>query len=127
MLPLTAAGGPEAASPVDGSARCRGCSPAAPGMALTRRLASHVARAAAPWPRAEQLRNRRGARSRGALWPSVPAHSFSNEARHSGDVLLMDGTRLPWETLGDPELRPLVWGHGLGPEEPWSMGRNTCE
>eukprot|EP00440_Ansanella_granifera_P018526 gb/GFBE01020120.1/.p1 GENE.gb/GFBE01020120.1/~~gb/GFBE01020120.1/.p1 ORF type:complete len:283 (+),score=43.17 gb/GFBE01020120.1/:1-849(+) len=42
-------------------------------------------------------------------------------------VDLLDGTELPCETLGDPAHRPLIWGHGLGPTDPRSMGRRDCE
>jgi len=42
-------------------------------------------------------------------------------------VLLLDGTRLPYETLGRRGDCPLIWGHGLGPEAPREMTRRSCE
>lgn len=53
--------------------------------------------------------------------------SIGHAGRRRGAVVLLDGTRLPCETIGGRAPSTLVWGHGLGPVEPWNMGRRTCE
>jgi len=40
---------------------------------------------------------------------------------------LLDSVQLPCERLGDSDKCPLIWGHGLGPKQPWAMNRRTCE
>ena len=50
---------------------------------------------------------------------------MAKEPQHK--VLLLDGTELPCEVLGNAEKCPLIWGHGLGPTDPRGMDHRSCE
>merc|ERR1719247_1916801 len=71
----------------------------------------------------------RWARCAGGLVPALagPRTIACQPEPAPAEVQLLDGTVLPCEMLGSSKRRPLIWGHGLGPQEPWSMNRRTCE